>query len=95
MADAPDYIAKDTYTGRHVTTLRPGFRCTTWRAGELAQGMNPEGVIFEWFGRQNGKDQFSRTRYVSDSDGNLHCYDSDGAKKIIHPAQRKLRILTQ
>ncbi|KAF4408615.1 hypothetical protein [Streptomyces lycii] len=51
--------------------------------------------MFESFGHVGGVERFSRTRYVADSAGRLHCYDSDGARKIIHPAGRKLRILTK
>lgn len=93
MNAAPEYIAKDTYTGKHsVLGVRKGRRVSVWGAGELA-AMAPEGVIFESFGHVNGLEGFARVRYVADSEGNLHGYDSDGAKKVIHPASRKLRIL--
>lgn len=91
---AADYITKDTYTGRHTTALRKGFRVTVWTARELAE-LAPEGVIFESFGTVGGIEKFGRSRYQADSDGNLHLYDSDGAKKIVHPASRKLRIITK
>lgn len=93
---APEYIAEDTYTGKHgATGTRKGLRVATWLAGELA-GLSAEGVIFESAGHtRGGQELFGRTRYLADVDGNLHCYDSDGAKKIIHPAGRALRILVR
>lgn len=93
--NAPQRIERDTYTGRH-TVWGPGksYRVTMWGAAELAR-LAPEGAIFESFGHVRGKEGFSRTRYVADTAGNLHCYDSEGTKKIIHPADRKLRILTR
>lgn len=87
----PDYINSDTYTGRHTVAFSPRkYKVAFYKAGELAG----EGVFFESFGRVNGVESFCRTRYVADPAGNLHCYDSDGALKIIHPADRMLRILT-
>jgi hypothetical protein len=94
MTAAPEYIAADTYTGKHVTTMRKGFRATTWLARELAE-LAPEGAVFESFGHVFGREQFGRTRYIADADGNLYLYDGDGALKGIHPADRKLRILTK
>jgi hypothetical protein len=93
-ADMPEYIAKDSYSGKQSTTVRKGMRVTIWEARELA-ALAPGGVIFESFGHVNGREMFGRTRYVADAAGNLHCYDSDGARKIIHPAARKLRIITR
>lgn len=92
--NAPLYIVKDTYTGKHTTPLRKGFRVTVWAAEELA-ALAPEGVIFGSFGHVNGVEMFGRNRYRADAEGNLHLYDSDGAKKIVHPASRKLRIITK
>lgn len=94
MDTAPEYIAPDTYTGRHTTAMLKGHRATVWAASELA-ALAPEGVIFESFGSVHGREMFARTRYVADASGNLHCYDSDGAWKITHPATRKLRIITR
>ncbi|MGW2515035.1 hypothetical protein ACWC0A_37835 [Streptomyces scopuliridis] len=95
MGSAPNCIAQDTYVGKHsVVGIRAGLRVTAWNAGELA-GLSREGVIFDSFGHlRSGRELFGRTRYVADAEGNLHCYSSDGAKTIIHPAGRRLRILT-
>lgn len=91
---APDYTGPDTYTGRQTVAFNGRkYRVAVYTAGELAT-LAPESAVFESFGRVHGVEHFGRTRYVADAEGNLHCYDSDGAKKIIHPASRKLRILT-
>jgi hypothetical protein len=92
---ATDFIAPDTYQGKH-STFRPaaGIRPTAWKAAELAE-LAPSGVIWESFGHVNGCEGFGRSRYVADEAGNLHVYDSDGAKVAIHPAGRTLRILTR
>lgn len=92
--NAPLYIDADTYTGKH-TVRGPGkrYRVTTWAAGEIA-ALAPEGVLFTSFGHVNGVECFGRNRYVAGPGGELHLYDSEGAVKILHPADRKLRILT-
>lgn len=88
-----DYIAKDTYTGKQTMTLNANkHKVTIYTAREIA-GFLSEGAVFESFGSVYGKERFGRTRYVADSAGNLHCYDSNGRKIIVHPADRKLRIL--
>lgn len=94
---APAYIAPDTYTGRYtVSNLKPGYQPDAFTAAELAT-LATEGVLWESFGTPHGfrREHFARTRYVADSDGNLHCYASDGHKVIVHPADRKLRIVTK
>lgn len=90
--DAPQRIEKDTYQGRQTTAKGRKHRIAVWTAAELAK-LAREGVIFESFGRVNGVEMFGRTHYVADASGALHCYDSEGAKKCIHPSDRKLRIL--
>lgn len=92
--DAPLYIERDTHTGRATVKFNPAkYRVAVYTAAELAE-LAPVSAIFDSFGSIGGVEHFGRTRYVADAAGNLHCYDSDGAKKIIHPAERKLRILT-
>lgn len=88
---APDRIAKDDYQGKY--TIRGSRKSAMWSAKEIAQ-IKGEGIIWESFGRINGREHFGRTRYVADAKGNLHCYDSAGRKVIIHRAARKLRLLT-
>jgi hypothetical protein len=91
--DAPLYIDRDTYTGRHTVINPKNLRPEAWTAAELAAHA-PTGVIWESFGNVSARREgFCRTRYVADADGNLHCYASDGHKVIIHPARRTLRIL--
>lgn len=89
-----EFIAPDTYTGRHVVSFNIArYRVAEYTAAELIE-FGCEGSFFESFGTVGGVEQFGRTRYVADDAGNLHCYDADGARKIIHPADRVLRILT-
>ena len=95
QTEAPDFIARDTYAGRHTVLRHPGtVRSAVFTAAELA-AMAPSGILWEAFGRVQGCEGFGRTRYVADAEGNLHCYDSDGAKKIVHPAGRRIRVLTK
>lgn len=94
---APDFIAPDTYQGNWTTSahvLRPGFHPVALTAGDLAAEA-PTGVLWESFGTPRGMrhEKFARTRYVADTAGNLHCYDRDGRKVIIHPADRVRRVL--
>lgn len=87
----PAYIAKDTYTGKHsVTRLNP--KTSVYTAGELA-AMASESAVFTYSGTVGGRSLFVRNRYVADADGNLYCYDSEGAWKGTHPAARRLRVL--
>jgi hypothetical protein len=91
------YIGKDTYTGTHVVWGAPkGHKVTVWESRELAQfATGGVVVLFESFGHVNGREGFTRTRFMADPEGNLHGYDGEGARKIIHPADRKLRVLTK
>jgi len=93
--EAPAYIARDTYTGRY-SIHRPNakVRAARYTAAELA-AMAPTGVIWESYGATfPGRESFGRSRYVADADGNLHMYDSNGRKVIVHPAGRAIRVLT-
>ncbi len=94
--DAPAHIDRDTYAGRH-SIHRPNakVRAATYTAVELA-ALAPTGVIWESFGATfPGRESFGRQRYIADGAGNLHIYASDGHKVIVHPAARKLRVLTK
>lgn len=93
--EAPAYIAADDFTGRHMITIkgtRKGRRIVKVTARWIAANAS-EGVFFDSFGSVRGGEGFARNRYVADAEGNLHCYDSEGAKKIVHPAERALRIM--
>lgn len=92
---APVCIGRDEYAGPHTVRFNARkFRVAVYTAAELATLMGRETVLFESFGHVGGVEHFTRTRFVSDAAGNLHGYDSEGARKIIHPADRKLRVLT-
>ena len=93
--EAPAYINADDFTGTHMITVngpRKGMRIMKVTARWIAANAS-EGVFFDSFGSVRGGEGFARNRYVADAEGNLHCYDSEGAKKIVHPAERALRIL--
>ncbi len=93
--EAPAYIARDTYTGRH-SIHRPNakVKADSFAAAELA-AIAPTGVIWESFGATfPGRESFGRSRYVAAPNGDLHVYDSEGRRVIIHPADRKIRVLT-
>lgn len=94
-AEAPTYIARDTHAGRHSIHPRTGARRSdVYTAAELA-ALAPTGILWEFIsGVFPGRDSFNRVRYVADAAGNLHIYDSEGARKLIHPAARAIRVLT-
>lgn len=91
---APDWIEADDYTGRHSTARLKGTRVESWKASALAERAR-EGVVFASFGHVRGREMFSRNRYVADRTGAIHLYAADGAKVIVHPASRPLRILVK
>lgn len=96
QTEAPAYIARDTYAGRH-SIHRPNakVKAGSFTAAEIA-AMAPEGVIWESCGATfPGRESFGRSRYIADGAGNLHIYDSNGRKILIHPAERKIRLLTK
>lgn len=94
-ADAPTFIDRDTYSGRHSVLRDPAtVKAASFTAAELA-ALAPTGIIWESFGHPYpGKEGFGRSRYVATAAGDLHVYDSEGAKVIIHPAGRSIRVLT-
>lgn len=91
---APDYIAAETNVSYSWTRrgIPAGMRVSVFTAAELA-ALAPEGIIWESFGHDRGRECFGRTRYIADAAGNLHTYASDGHKVLIHPAARALRVL--
>jgi len=94
--EAPKFIARDTYAGKY-SIHRPvaKVKAGVFLASEIAE-MAPEGIVWVSFGATfPGRESFGRERYVADEEGNLHVYDSNGAKVIVHPAGRKLRLLTK
>lgn len=92
---APAHIARDAYTGRHsIHRKTAAVKAASFTAVEIA-AMAPTGVIWESFGATfPGRESFGRSRYVADAEGNLHIYNSDGGKTLIHPATRSIRLLT-
>ncbi len=94
--EAPRYIERDTYAGRY-SIHRPvaKVRADYYTAAEIA-ALAPTGVIWESYGTTfPGRESFGRSRYVADEAGNLHVYASDGHLVIVHPAARRLRVLTR
>lgn len=94
--EAPRYIARDTYTGK-LAIHRPvaKVKAASFAAAELA-AMAPAGVIWESFGTAfPGRESFGRSRYVAAPNGDLHIYNSAGLLTLIHPASRRIRVLTK
>lgn len=90
---APDYTDADTYTGRWNRRGVPaGMWASMFAAAELA-ALAPEGIVWTSFSHIRGREYFRRERYIADDAGNLHVYDSNGRKVIVHPAARPLRVL--
>jgi hypothetical protein len=85
------HIERDTYTGKHIVTGT--HRTGVFQARELAV---PGQIITVWesFGHVHGQAVYGRTRFVGQEDGSLAGYDSEGALKIIHPATRQIRVIT-
>lgn len=89
------YIAADTYTGRH--TLRSNSkRSGVFTARELASMAPASGelVVWEFSGHVRGVALYVRTRFVGQEDGSLAGYCSEGRLVVIHPADRKVCVLT-
>jgi len=91
------HIAKSAHTGSWVQTPKPGtYQKASYMAGELAAMMDGEFAVWESAGHlRNGRELFCRSRYVGQSDGSLAGYDANGRRIIIHPAGRRLVILTK
>ena len=92
---APEFLARDGYAGRH-SIHRPvvKVKAASFTAAEIA-ALSPAGIIWTSFGAAfPGRESFGRNRYVAAPNGDLHIFDSEGRKVIIHPASRALRVLT-
>lgn len=98
---APAYIARDTYEGTWQTTkpandTRYGIGRAFAYDLAATHGTEAPFIIWEFSGHtRNGWRLFTRSRYLADAKGNLHGYDSNGRKVIIHPADREVRYLTK
>jgi len=98
---APDYIDRDTYDGTWQTTkAADNARYGIGRAFayDLAatHGTEAPFIVWEFSGHtRNGQRLFTRARFLADTKGNLHGYDSNGRKVIVHPADREVRFLTR
>ena len=96
QTEAPAYLARDTYTGKH--TLRSNrVRSDVFEARELAAMANGQVIVlWESMGHTRGGVQlFARSRYLPQADGSLVAYNADGGRTLIHPADRKIRIRTK
>lgn len=95
-ATAPQYLPADTYAGRH--SLRSNkVRSDVFTAAELAAmttGDTPI-VLWEYHGTVHGVNLYGRHRFVAQADGSLVGYAANGARTIIHPADRRLRVMTK
>lgn len=97
-AHAPYIAAEPKVEGRRYqrTGIPAGMRLTYFTAAALAQVLGPEGTFWEFHGHtRSGRPLFGRTRYVADAEGNLAVYCSEGRLVIVHPAGRKIGVLTR
>lgn len=94
---AAQHIAPDTYAGKW--TVSGTRHSDVFAAAELAAMTETMTdrliVLWEFSGHVNGQPLYNRTRFVGQADGSLAGYDSDGALKVIHPADREIRIITK
>lgn len=91
-----NFITADTHTGRH--TLRSNkVRSDVFTAQELAAMATPGTplVLWEYHGTVRGVNLFGRTRFMAQEDGALVGYSADGSCVIIHPAARRIRVMTK
>ena len=93
--EAPTFIARDTHEGRHsIHRKNSAVKAATFTAAEIA-ALAPTGILWASFGATfPGRESFGRSRYIATPNGDLHLYDSNGRKVIVHPADRKIRVLT-
>jgi hypothetical protein len=91
-------IVKDAYKGQWTVSSNKR-RSDVFTAEELTRmaGRDENGFIIIWkfFGHVNGVKCYGRERGVARKDGSIAAYDSNGALSIVHPADRKIRILTR
>jgi hypothetical protein len=91
------YITPDTtYNGRH--TLRSNRRRSdVFTAKELSAMATPGTplVVWEHSGTVQGVNLYVRTRFIAQEDGSLIGYSADGDRTIIHPADRRIRVMTK
>jgi hypothetical protein len=94
---AAQWIAPDTYVGKWM--IRGTRRSDVFTASELATMATTMVdriiVLWEFCGHVNGKPLYVRTRFVGQADGSLAGYNSDGTVSVIHPASRKIRVITK
>ncbi len=91
---APDYLPADTYTGK--TRVLGKAKSSLFTAAGLAAliGAGNTTPLFVYYGHlHNGQKLFSRDRFYSDGE-QIYGYDATGGLMIIHPADRKIRVLT-
>lgn len=97
-AHAPYIAAEPKVEGRRYqrTGIPAGMSLTYFTAAALAQVLGPEGTFWEFHGHtRSGRPLFGRTRYVADAEGNLAVYSPEGRLVIVHPAGRKIGVLTR
>lgn len=92
---APTHINADSYSGRWMTTqpanYSRGNRTAGWLANHYGDGATI--TIWEYSGHtRDGRQLFVRTRFIV-CGGSLYGYDSDGAHKVTHPADRMIGFI--
>ena len=99
---APEYIDRDSYTGRWQLTRTDATLANrgqligvdTAAAHAANHGAGEVFTLWEYVGRiRGGAHLFHRSRFVANADGSLNGYDSEGRLVIRHPSTRDVRYL--
>lgn len=70
---------------------RNGYRASNgWTAGELCGH-----TVYVSYGHVGGVERFGRETLVRGDDGKVHVMTEEGATVLIHPDDRRLRILVK
>lgn len=94
-APAP-HIAASTHTGRWARPAN-GVRSDVFTARELVEifGVGQVRIVWEFSGHTHGEALYCRTRFIGQEDGSLAAYAKDGHLVLVHPADRRIRIITR
>lgn len=94
-ASAPiPFIEKDTYAGRYVVRTA-GKRSDVFTARELVEMFGAGKVAVLWEVNKLDASMAHRNRWIGQADGSMAGFNSDGVCVIIHPADRRIRVITK
>jgi hypothetical protein len=97
--EAPKFIARDE-PGHKYQIVKRDPKIGSARADDIAKAFSKEDgkpfVLYQHSGTVadgSGRQLFNRTRFVADSNGGLHQYNSNGSTIGVHPPERSIRYL--